>query len=70
MNEAGELLTDQQWELLEPLLPRPTRRRDKRGRPRQKPRRVIAERGYDSDPLRERLQQRGKELIAPYRTNN
>jgi transposase len=31
---------------------------------------VIADRGYDSDPLRERLQQRGIELIAPYRSNN
>ncbi|MBZ5617005.1 MAG: transposase, partial [Acidobacteriia bacterium] len=26
-----------------------------KGRPRQKPERVIADRGYDSDPLRERL---------------
>jgi len=31
---------------------------------------VIADRGYDSDPLRERLSQRGIELIAPYRSNN
>jgi transposase len=41
-----------------------------KGRPRQKPERVIADRGYDSDPLRERLQQQGIELIAPYRSNN
>jgi transposase len=41
-----------------------------KGRPRQKPERVIADRGYDSDPLRERLQKRGIELIAPYRKNN
>ena len=40
------------------------------GRPRQKPERVIADRGYDSDPLRERLKKRGIELIAPYRENN
>jgi transposase len=40
------------------------------GRPRQKPERVIADRGYDSDPLRQRLQKRGSELIAPYRKNN
>src|ERR1017187_10198756 len=40
------------------------------GRPRQKPERVIADRGYDSDPLRRRLKKRGIELIAPYRTNN
>ena len=41
-----------------------------RGRPRQKPKRIIADRGYDSDPLRERLQRRGVDLIVPYRTNN
>src|SRR3989441_12755478 len=41
-----------------------------KGRPRQKPERVIADRGYDSDPLRQRLQKRGIELIAPYRKNN
>jgi len=31
---------------------------------------VIADRAYDSDPLRERLKKRGIELIAPYRKNN
>jgi transposase len=31
---------------------------------------VIADRAYHSDPLRERLQQRGIELIVPYRKNN
>ncbi len=41
-----------------------------KGRPRQRPERVIADRAYDSDPLRERLSQRGIELIAPYRSNN
>jgi transposase len=41
-----------------------------KGRPRQKPTRIIAYRGYDSDPLRERLSRRGIELIAPYRKNN
>ena len=50
--------------LSEVRVPRP------RGRPRQKPKRVIADRGYDSDPLRERLRKRGIELIAPYRKNN
>ncbi len=40
-----------------------------KGRPRQKPERVIADTAYDSDPLRERLQQRGIELISPYREN-
>ena len=39
-------------------------------RPRQKPERVIADRGYDSDPLRQRLRRRGIELIVPYRENN
>jgi transposase len=50
--------------LAEVRVPRP------QGRPRQKPERVIADRGYDSDPLRQRLQKRGIELIAPYRANN
>jgi transposase len=40
-----------------------------KGRPRQKPKRVIADRAYDSDPLRERLKKRGIELIVPYRSN-
>ena len=40
------------------------------GRPRQKPKRVIADRAYDSDPLRERLKKRGIDLIVPYRKNN
>jgi len=39
------------------------------GRPRQKPARVIADKGYDSDPLRQRLRRRGIELIAPHRQN-
>src|SRR5208337_4985612 len=42
----------------------------RKGRPRQKPERVIADRGYDSDPLRARLHRRGIELIVPYRENN
>ena len=50
--------------LAEVRVPRP------KGRPRQKPERVVADRGYDSDPLRERLQERGIELIATYRRNN
>jgi transposase len=39
------------------------------GRPRQKPRRLIADRGYDSDPLRKQRAARGIELIAPHRKN-
>lgn len=30
---------------------------------------MIADRGYDSDPLREKLAQQGIELIAPHRIN-
>ena len=44
-------------------------RRHRAGRPRQKPQRVIADKGYDSDGLRERLRQRGIALIAPHRSN-
>jgi len=39
----------------------------KRGRPRKRPLRVIADRAYDSDPLRWRLLQRGILLISPHR---
>ena len=39
------------------------------GRPRQKPLRVIADKAYDSDPLRKRLRQRGIELICPHKKN-
>jgi IS5 family transposase len=49
--------------LQEVSVPRP------KGQPRQKPERVIADNAYDSDPLRQRLQKRGIELIAPYREN-
>jgi len=41
-----------------------------KGRPRQKPKRVIADRGYDSDSLRKRWKKRGIELISPYRNND
>jgi transposase len=50
--------------LAEVRVPRP------KGRPRQKPERIIADRGYDSDPLRERFKKRGIDLIVPYRKNN
>ena len=39
------------------------------GRPRSKPERLIADRAYDSDPLRGRLQRRGIQLICPHRSN-
>jgi transposase len=41
--------------------------RKSRGRPRSHLKRVIADRGYDSDPLRMRLHNRKTELIVPYR---
>jgi transposase len=44
-------------------------RRHHPGRPRQKPVRVIADKAYDSDPLRKRLRQRGIELICPHKRN-
>ena len=55
--------------LRKPRSPKSASRAGK-GRSRQKPKRVIADRAYDSDPLRRRLQKRGIELIAPYRKNN
>lgn len=39
------------------------------GRPQKRPLRVIADRGYDSDPLRLRLINRGILLISPHRKN-
>jgi transposase len=44
-------------------------RRHRAGRPRQKPVRVIADKAYDSDPLRKRLRRRGIELICPHKKN-
>ena len=44
-------------------------RRHGAGRPRQKPVRVIADKAYDSDPLRKRLRRRGIELICPHKKN-
>jgi transposase len=44
-------------------------RRHQAGRPRQKPLRVIADKGYDCDALRHRLRKRGIQLIAPLRLN-
>jgi transposase len=55
---------DRQLTLGEVRVPRP------RGRPRLKLKRIIADRSYDSDPLRERFKRRGIELIVPYRKNN
>lgn len=41
--------------------------RCRRGRPRQKPQRLIADKAYDSDPLRARLEKRGIQLIVPHK---
>jgi transposase len=35
----------------------------------EKPQRLIGDRAYDSDPLDERLQQQGIEMIAPHKSN-
>lgn len=53
--------------LLEPTLATIAVPRAGRGRPRQKPERLIADKAYDSDALRTRLKQRGIELIVPHR---
>ena len=37
------------------------------GRPKQNPLRIVADRGYDSHQLWERLKQRGIQLIVPHR---
>lgn len=39
------------------------------GRPRRKMLRLIADRAYDSDPLRSALKRRGIDLISPHRIN-
>jgi transposase len=41
----------------------------KRGRPRKNPKRLIYDRGADSDPLRKRLKKRAIDLICPHRFN-
>ena len=40
-----------------------------RGRPKKRPLRLIADRGYDSDPLRKRLKVFKIDLIVPHRKN-
>lgn len=55
--------------LLEPTLATIAVPRAGPGRPRQKPERIIADKAYDSDPLRARLARRQIELIVPHRKN-
>ena len=38
-----------------------------RGRPRSNPKRLIADKAYDSDKLRKRLKERGIDVIVPHR---
>jgi transposase len=40
-----------------------------RGRPRKRMKRLIADKAYDSDPLRQRLKGHGIDLICPHRRN-
>jgi len=56
--------------LVEPTLNAIRVPRRRGGRPRQNPDRLIGDRGYDSDPLRERLARRGITAIVPYRSWN
>ncbi len=55
--------------LVEPTLATIAVPRSGPGRPRQKPERLIADKAYDSDPLRLRLKRRGIKLIAPHKSN-
>ena len=55
--------------LAEPTLATIAVPRRGRGRPRSRMVRLIADRAYDSDPLRRALHRRGIELISPHRIN-
>jgi transposase len=55
--------------LLEKTLETVKVKRSGPGRPRTRPERLIGDKGYDSDPLREQLKEKGIELIAPHRKN-
>jgi transposase len=55
--------------LLEPTLDNIEVRPAGRGEPWPQPERLILDRGYDSDPLRERLAGRGIEMICPHLKN-
>ncbi|MDP9099166.1 MAG: transposase [Verrucomicrobiota bacterium] len=55
--------------LIEKTLSRVAVPRKGRGRPRNKPKRLIYDKAADSDPLRNRLKKRGIDLICPHRAN-
>src|SRR2546428_1872517 len=46
------------------------KRTHRAGRPRRKPQRLVLDRGYDSNPLRQQLVKQGIEPIIPARSNN
>jgi transposase len=43
--------------------------RQGRGRPRARPKRLVGDKGYDSDKLRDSLKKKGIRLLVPYRRN-
>jgi len=53
---------------LEPVLTK-VRVRQKRGRPRSRPKRLAGDKGYSSDRIRQFLKDRGIEAIIPHRDN-
>jgi transposase len=55
--------------LLEPTLDELPDLKTEGDEPPPRPKRLILDRGYDSDPLRRRLAQRGIEMICPHRRN-
>jgi transposase len=55
--------------LAEETLNRVSVPRKGRGRPKQRPQHLIADRAYDSDPLRKRLKTIKIDLIVPHRKN-
>lgn len=58
-----------EMKLAEPTLETIAVPRRGRGRPRKRMPRLIADRGYDSDPLRRALARRGIDLVCPHRIN-
>ncbi|HOM62120.1 MAG TPA: transposase [Anaerohalosphaeraceae bacterium] len=56
--------------LIEKTISRIAVPRPGRGRSKRNPSRLIADKGYDSNQLRERLAHKGIELICPYHCNN
>jgi len=55
--------------LIESTLDRVAIPRRGQGTPRKNPKRLIYDRAADSDPLRQRLKQRGIDLICPHKSN-